>query len=183
MRSVAATMVAFATAPVVACGTSPPSADAGTTTDATWMVDCVAVLGGPRPSSQSPLDAVPRSGVPREKQIAALSDEDLGRLCDFDACITSNGYRRTCDGSGPQLQPEVVSTLSSAVVSCYPTPAGAVQDGWDSREDCMSIYRAYFASCHVSSWEDCLREWAWAPLAAFTWGPDCATTVAECPVP
>jgi len=70
----------------LACGSNSPP-------EGTWMVDCVAVLGSPPPSAQTPLAGLPYSGVPRDKLIGELTDDELGRLCDFDQCLFENGYR------------------------------------------------------------------------------------------
>lgn len=78
--------------------------------------------------------------------------------------------------------PEAVALVVPAMLTCYPTMYGQQQDTSDSRENCMALYRKYFGTCHVGSWEDCLREGVWAPMGAFSWAPDCATTQAECPV-
>jgi len=151
-------------------------------TSGTWSIDCVAVLGAPPASARTPLAGTPYSGVPRDKLISELSDQELAQLCDFDACLRYDGYSRKCYTGGPSFQLEAPPVVSDAMLTCEPTAAGVVQDSWDNRENCMSTYRNYFATCHVGSWEDCLREASSDPLAAATWGPDCATTRNECPV-
>ena len=62
-------MVLPLTAIVLACGARKPVSSEGT-----WMVDCVGVLGIPTPSGLMPLAAVPRSGLSRNERIGDLSE-------------------------------------------------------------------------------------------------------------
>lgn len=135
--------------------------------DETYQVDCIAILGfpGPMPASQRiPLDAIPFSGAPREKLFGAVSDADLGKLCDFEACLNVNGYRRACyadpnNHSGPfgVFRLETAAILTDRVKTCYATPGGAI-DPNPSRESCIYVYRKQFGDCPVDLWEDCDRE-------------------------
>lgn len=158
-------------------------------------VDCVAVLGTiPSTLAQTPLARIPYSGISRDKLISALSDGELGKLCDFDVCIRANGYLRNCYPF-PGLEslrnrPEQPFRLEShplvaeSMVTCYPNPNptdGRADVTWLTRDGCIEIYRKNFGACHVGSWEDCLREGAYAPLAS-TWAPSCEVTKSECPL-
>jgi hypothetical protein len=127
------------------------------------------------------LESVPYSGVSRSKLISNLSDGELGQLCDFSACLSANGYGRSCSTKGPQYQPQTIAPLQGISATCYPAPA-TQSDSWGSRGECMATYRKYFNTCHVAPWEDCLRELSSDPLGAPLWGPDCDTVHDECPV-
>lgn len=149
----------------------------------TLQVDCVTVLGSPPPSAQTPYAQVAHSGAPRAKRISELSDSELGSLCDLDVCLRGNGYSRDCGKSVRNAPIYAVAVLGEFMEPCAPTdPHAFTVDVWDTREDCIQIYRSDFGKCHVGPWEDCIREVASDPLGAVGWGPDCATTQQECPL-
>lgn len=131
------------------------------------MVDCVAVLGTPT-IGQMTLDAVPFSGLPRDKTIGELTDDEVGHLADYAVCLFGNGYRHDCCSStqcpytvpgDPPIGPfrlETIPLLASEVSTCYATTYGESQT--PSREAWVSIYQGTFPNCHVGLYEDCLRE-------------------------
>jgi hypothetical protein len=163
---------------IVACGTSSSNNNSG----GTWMVDCVAVLGAPRPSGQIPLAAVPYSGLPRDEVLGQLTDEQLGQLADFEVCLEINGYRHDCcsDTYCPPTAPDppigsfvlrTVPLIANAVYTCYPDSPGDASA--PSREAQVTFYRNNYGNCHVGLYEDCDRERASDPLGLAGWGPDC----------
>lgn len=146
----------------------------------TVHVDCVAVLGAMPSSAPIPLASVPYSGVARDKYIGDLTDNELGHLCDFLACLRNNGYGNSCYGSGdgPKFRPELSAPLYQATLTCYPIqiddPSAAPRDY--SRESQMYNYRNQFGTCLVGVWEDCFRETLFEPLGAeypSVWAPAC----------
>jgi hypothetical protein len=152
------------------------------------MVDCVAVLGALPASADTALADVPFSGVAREKLLGALTDEEAAQLCNFEACMTTNGYRRKCYnstygvGSGT-YQVNSVAIVAPVMETCFPVANVQPQDSSNSMEECTDLYRTYFATCHVGRWEDCLRESVRTPFGAWTWvAPDCLINHQECPV-
>jgi hypothetical protein len=169
----AAVAIAAAAVLVAACGSAnAPNAPNG----GTWMIDCVAVLGAPTGMTQTPLAGVPYSGAPRNKRIGELTDDELGKLVDFDTCLLDNGYRNDCctynycpyEAPGdPPIGPfrlETVAVLTDSVSTCS---LAEYRDSFSpSREDGMALYRSTFPACHVSFWEDCQRELASAPYGA-----------------
>jgi hypothetical protein len=128
-------------------------------------------------SASSPLDGVPFSGVPRDKLVSELTDEEIGQYCDFVECLAANGRGRACYHfgeaqyfGGDKFQLETVpmlAVLGQAVVhTCYPTPwnEGMLPPGGNditlgSRESCTNILRNYEGGCHVGPHEDCMRMW------------------------
>jgi len=163
---------------IAACGPSGGSPGTG----GTWQVDCVAVLGTLPQSGQMPLQAIPYSGVARDKRFAELGDADLGRFCDFYVCLGSNGGYRSdcCDDQGcppnaPSLGPfqlETTPLLGDLMDTCYESTYG--EAAVPSRQDCISLFRSEFGACHVGLWEDCDREIASYPLGLTgAYGPDC----------
>lgn len=177
------TAVACSNVAMAGCG--PPPSDPPVTR-ATPSVDCVAVLGAiPATIAQTPLAGIPYSGVAREKLIADLGDQELGHLCDFDVCMRVDGYLRNCFShpDDPRFQLETLPLVARAMATCYPNPNPS--DGRDdvagTRDECMSIYRNYFAKCHVGPWEDCIRESASAPIGHDRF-PSCEITITECPI-
>jgi hypothetical protein len=149
----------------------------------TWMVDCVGILGIPTPSGQTPLEAVPRSGVPRDVHLGDLTDAQLGQFADWMVCVTGNGYRSECCSNtqcpylvaGEPPGPFVLETtpvLASALATCYTATFGNAP--LPSREETITLFRTSLLSgCHVGSYEDCIRESA---VGGFEGGaaPDCA---------
>lgn len=145
-----------------ACGQSPPAAPN------TTAIDCVALMGVPTPSPLTPLAALPRSGVPRDKLIGELTDAELGRLVDFEACLSLNGYLHDCCSENycmpvlptePPIGPfhlETVPLIASLVTTC--TRSTEAESGDPSREATMQLYRKQFGACHAGLWEDCDRE-------------------------
>ena len=180
--------IAAAISLIAACGS------ANAPNEGTWMVDCVAVLGAPEGMTQTPLAGVPYSGAPRDKRIGDLTDDELGKLVDFDVCLDYDGYRVNCctntgcpyaPAGDPQIGPfrlETVPVLADAVSTCGLAPG--VDAYFPSREDAMSLYRSTFAGCHVSFWEDCEREFASAPYGAPNpdVGPDCLEKNSVCTI-
>jgi len=150
----------------------------------TRSIDCVAVLGIPPPSSQLLLAGVPYSGVQRGKLIGKLTDSELGRLCDANVCLATNGYQRKCyDFRTPEFRLETVAILAEALYTCYPTMDDVpTPDDWGSRENCMALFRRYFSTCYVATVEDCSREGAATPFGAWTWRPHCAIMAQQCPI-
>jgi hypothetical protein len=127
---------------------------------------------------------MPYSGAPRDKLIGALTDIELGKLCDFDACLGNNGYDRICYGvstMASQFHLNTIPLVAGAMLTCYPTTYAGTQYSLPSREDCIALYRTYFATCQVAAWEDCSRESSSDPLGS-GWAPDCDTAQKECPV-
>jgi hypothetical protein len=115
-------VVIVASTCVAACGGSEASLSRGT-----WAIDCVAVVGAPV-SELTPLSAVPYSGVPRDKLISELTDDELLRLSDFLQCITGNGYHYVCDRAKDSgrldsvMRVESPMVLTNYVTSCARTP-------------------------------------------------------------
>ena len=191
---------AWAAAVLVACDSGSSGAvDAG---PGTWPVDCIAVLGAPNarsPTNALPPAGIPVSGVAREKLISDLTDSELGHLCDWEACMGTNGRGRTCYFSdtlpafgGDRFHLEAPSILADALHTCYPLswddaiPDAATMDySLGSREDCMVIHRNYYGSCHVGSTEDCRRNAQSSPMGSDWWYSTdaCVTTHDECGVP
>jgi hypothetical protein len=168
---------------VAACSSEPPPAAPN------WKIDCVSVLGIPTPSGQTPVVAIqPPAGVPRSARFADLTDAELGRFSDWEACM-SGGYGHGCcsdtqcsqgytsaNPPGP-FRLETASLLASAVTTCY-TLGG--EDGiLASRESVMALYRnTVLSNCHVGTYEDCQVE----TIPGFQGGsaPDCAELNALC---
>jgi hypothetical protein len=167
---------------VGACSSGPPAS-------ITWQIDCVSVLGIPTPSGQTPLAAVPPpAGVPRDVRIGDLTDDELARLADWEACMNGDGYAYECcsntecplgiDGPPPgPFRLEATPLLATALTTCY-----TVLDGGrpvTSRDDTISLFRtSLLANCHVGRYEDCTRE----RIPGFQGGssPDCAELNALC---
>lgn len=179
------TLLAFVGA--AACGSNNQTLDSGA---ATWRIDCVAVLGAPPPSARTPLEGIPFSGLPRDKLLADLTPDELDHLCEFDACMGTNGFLRDCYTGGTStpggFQQETVDLVSGFLLTCYQQTDLIDNDthqyGYPTLEDARSIYHQYYGTCHVGSWEDCVREKTSDPFGTNTWAPDCATTQQECPV-
>jgi hypothetical protein len=174
---------------IASCAGPPPNAVV--TPHGTWAIDCVAVLGAPNvgsPTVPLPLEGVPYSGAPRDKLIGDLTDDELGRLCDFDACLGMNGYRhdfctdRYCPTEVPGDPPvgpfhlETLPFLADEMYTFYATSYG--ESPIPSREDDIAEYRNYFAACHVAAWEDCSRE-----QVAYGPTPDCRERNILCAIP
>ena len=94
-----ASTVTFAVVVVACSQSSQPSwctdgaNDPPPSVQGTWQIDCVALLGIPMPCELTPLEAVPYTGLPRADTIGSLTDDEIGRLCDFDRCLGMGGYR------------------------------------------------------------------------------------------
>lgn len=130
------------------------------------------------------LEAVPYSGAPRDRLIGELTDHDLGKLCDFDVCVTENGYRhdfctdRWCAPYVPAgFHLETVPLLADALYTYYTMTADTA--GSPSREECVRLYRNTFGACHVGQWEDCTRQISVLPLAGRS-TPSCGERNTEC---
>ena len=138
---------------VAACGGSDSPYRSGT-----WAIDCVAVVGMPV-SELTPLSAVPYSGVPREKLIKNLTDEEIGRLSDFMQCLSGGGYHAVCvEARGNRVEgPEV---LTDYLGTCFRTPFPYLGHGGGSetREEVSRFLREYYGACGVGITEDCSRE-------------------------
>ena len=164
------------------CSTNQaPSGSAGNT----WQIDCVAVLGVAGASALMPVEAMPYSGAPRDKRIGELTDDELGKLCDFDTCSGQNGYRHdfctdlSCGSMVGPFRLETVPLLASAMQTWY-----ASSSHNPSREQAVQLYRQYFGACHVAQWEDCTREESVDPLGGISVeAPDCAERNLLCPSP
>jgi hypothetical protein len=171
-----------------------------------WVVDCVAVLGIPPPSTQTPLEAIALSGLPRDKFISQLTDDELVTLADFDACVLNNGYERawfnssyahidpsgamTNDPHAALYQDETLACLADLTHTVYATPndelpdaSGTIQGDLATTEDRnenVYLLKHYDGACQVGPWEDCTRiEAAGGDIFS---GP-CRTTHVQCNVP
>jgi hypothetical protein len=131
------------------------------------MIDCVSVLGIPPPSGQTPLAAVPLSGLPRDQRIGELTYDQVGHLVDYVVCLFGNGYRHDCCSntqcpytvpSDPPIGPfrlETVPLIAGNVSTCYATTYD--ESDTPSREAWISLDLDNFANCHVGLYEDCMR--------------------------
>jgi len=167
---------------VAACGNGDAPRVNGT-----WAIDCVAVVGAPV-SELTPLSAVPYSGVPRDKLISELTDDELLRLSDFIYCAGSNGYHYVCDyvkdrnRLDPVLRVESPIVLANYVTSCARTPdhymgGNAVPD---VREEVPRFFRTYYGSCGVAVFEDCAREKAIRSIVGSQYTPSCDAWEQSC---
>ncbi|MCL2726290.1 MAG: hypothetical protein FWD69_17855 [Polyangiaceae bacterium] len=138
---------------VAACGGSEPQYRSGT-----WAIDCVAVVGMPV-SALTPLSAVPYSGVPREKLIKELTDEEIGRFSDFVQCLGGNGYHFVCVKARDN-RVEGPEVLTDYLGTCFRTPFPYLGPGGgtETREEVVRFFREYYGSCGVGIYEDCNRE-------------------------
>jgi hypothetical protein len=147
-------------------------------------VDCVAVLGGMRPNPEVPLASVPLSGVPQDKLIADLTDDEMNRFCDYLTCITQNGYGHGSVETGPKFHPRSPAVLTGGI-SVYPYAYDAGEDllGQQTRAECADFTRRTWGSCHAGVWEEWVREAQWVPTQALPWvmhGMAYRTMVQEC---
>ena len=147
-------------------------------------VDCVAVLGVNRPYPEVPLESIPLSGVPPDKLIRDLTDDEMNRFCDYLTCISQNGYGHGFVQSGPYFHPRSPAVLSGGFTA-YPTgyAAGEVPYGEQTRAECADFERRTWGACHAGVWEEWVREAQWVPTQALQWvmqGPAYRTMVQEC---
>jgi hypothetical protein len=171
-----------------------------------WVVDCVAVLGIPPPSDQTPLEAIPLSGLPRDRFISALTHDELVTLSDYDACVLNNGYERTwfdsrdantdwsgyptTDPNAALYQDETLACLENLTETVYATPndelpgaSGIIKSELKStldRNERVDLLQNYFGTCQVGPWEDCTRAIATGYSVTST---ACHTTHTQCDVP
>ena len=168
-----ASTVTFAVVVVACSQSSQPSwctdgaNDPPPSVQGTWQIDCVALLGIPKPSELTPLAAVPYTGLPRASTIGSLSDAQLGILCDFDTCLTMGGYRhdvctdKACPPPQPGFPPagsfqlETVPIIADLMETWFPTTYCTSPS--PSRQSCIQELLNTFAGCHVGLWEDCSR--------------------------
>jgi len=160
-----------------ACGTSEPE------TTVVWAVDCVAISGAMQLTALTPLESVPYTGLPREKYLGDLTDQQIGVLCDFERCLADNGYRYVCNPYGKEsFRLEADPLFAEAAISCYSTPNKYMgqYSVEDSHEDCVDFSRRYFSSCHVAVLEDCLREQFVRPFSSRGYLVACDAEDREC---
>jgi len=139
---------------VAACGGSDPQQQSR----GTWAIDCVAVVGAPV-SELTPLSAVPYSGVPRDKLISELTDEEIGKLSDFIHCVIGNGYHYVLLKARDR-RIEAPAALQDYLMACFRTPFPYLGPGAGSetREEEVRFIREYYGFCGVAVYEDCMRE-------------------------
>ncbi len=170
---------------VTACSSPPPGPSL------TWKIDCVSALGIPTPSGQTPLIAIPPpAGVRRDVRIGDLTEAELAKFADWEACVSAWGYAHECcsdticplgfasgtTAPGP-FQLSTTPVLRDAVATCY--TAFDSRGPVTSREDNISLFKtSLLANCHVGPYEDCIRE----EIPGFQGGatPDCAELNALC---
>jgi len=167
---------------VAACGNGDAPRVNGT-----WAIDCVAVVGAPV-SELTPLSAVPYSGVPRDKLISELTDDELLRLSDFLQCITGNGYHYVCDHAKSSgrldsvMRVESPMVLTNYVTSCARTPDNYMggNNAPEVREEMPRFYRTYYGSCLVGIYEDCNREVGILSITGSNHTPSCDAWEQSC---
>jgi len=135
-------------------------------------------------SALTPLAGVPYSGVPRQKHVGDLNDDDLAQLADSLACLNLNGYGRDCYLPSDGAKYITNDPACIGGWTCHPTevedPATPPYDY--SRESVMYVYRNQFSACPVAVLEDCGRERVSIPVGAQSlvfWTPDC-TALDQC---
>jgi hypothetical protein len=129
-----------------------------------------------------PLESVPLSRLPRQKLLSELTDDEMGRFCDYLNCLTLNGYGHSAFFDGAKLHPRSPPILGGgfSVYLSMPYDKGGNEP---TRADCAQLNRQTWGACHVGVWEDWVREAQWVPPQAALWvlqSPAYRTMIQEC---